>query len=117
MSKSSLLSEPFEFLALLEKNNNREWFKQNKERYTDDVVEPVCDFIEAMEPRLHAISEHFVADPRPHGGSMFRIYRDTRFTKDNLLTSCRRSRTSPTGPPDSTIIRALVSPTNSKAGL
>ena len=72
----------FKFIRNLARNNNREWFKENKERYIDDVVEPVTDFIEAMEPRLHAISEYFVADPRPHGGSMFRIYRDTRFSKD-----------------------------------
>jgi uncharacterized protein (TIGR02453 family) len=72
----------FTFLDQLAANNNREWFNDNKQRYRDDVVEPVCYFIEAMEPRLYAVSEHFVADPRPHGGSMFRIYRDTRFSKD-----------------------------------
>jgi uncharacterized protein (TIGR02453 family) len=74
--------ELFTFLDQLAANNNREWFNDNRQRYRDVVVEPVCDFIEAMEPRLHAVSEHFVADPRPHGGSMFRIYRDTRFSKD-----------------------------------
>ena len=74
--------ELFTFLDQLAANNNREWFNDNKQRYRDSVVEPVCDFIEAMEPRLLAVSEHFVADPRPHGGSMFRIYRDTRFSKD-----------------------------------
>jgi uncharacterized protein (TIGR02453 family) len=72
----------FTFLDQLAANNNRAWFNDNKQRYRDVVVEPVCDFIEAMEPRLHAVSEHFVADPRPHGGSMFRIYRDTRFSRD-----------------------------------
>lgn len=74
--------ELFTFLNQLAANNNREWFNDNKQRYRDVVVEPVCDFIEAMEPRLHAVSGHFVADPRPHGGSMFRIYRDTRFSND-----------------------------------
>ena len=74
--------ELFTFLDQLAANNNRAWFNDNKQRYRDVVVEPVCDFIEAMEPRLHAVSEHFVADPRTHGGSMFRIYRDTRFSKD-----------------------------------
>ncbi len=72
----------FKFLDQLAANNNREWFNDNKQRYRDDVVEPVCNFIEVMEPRLHAVSEHFIADPRAHGGSMFRIYRDTRFSKD-----------------------------------
>jgi uncharacterized protein (TIGR02453 family) len=40
------------------------------------------NFIVAMQPRLKAISPHYVADPKPHGGSMFRIYRDVRFSKN-----------------------------------
>jgi len=72
----------FKFLRQLKKNNNREWFKANKQRYHDVVADPVCDFIEAIAPRLETISDHYIADPRPHGGSMFRIYRDARFTKD-----------------------------------
>ena len=39
-------------------------------------------FIEAAAAPLHRISSEVVADPRPVGGSMFRIYRDTRFGKD-----------------------------------
>ena len=35
-----------------------------------------------MAPRLKKISPHYIANPKPHGGSMFRIYRDTRFSKD-----------------------------------
>ena len=42
----------------------------------------MCAFIEAMAPRLKKISPHFLADPKPHGGSMFRIYRDVRYAKD-----------------------------------
>ena len=33
-------------------------------------------------PHLKKISPHFIADPRPVGGSIFRIYRDIRFSKD-----------------------------------
>lgn len=72
----------FKFLTDLASNNNRDWFNDNKSRYQASVVEPMGQFIEAMAPRLGAISAHFIADPRPHGGSMFRIYRDTRFSKD-----------------------------------
>lgn len=79
---SGFPKELFTFLDQLAANNNREWFKNHKEQYYDVVVDPVCDFIEAMEPRLHVISRHFVADSQPYGGSMFRIYRDTRFSKD-----------------------------------
>jgi uncharacterized protein (TIGR02453 family) len=42
----------------------------------------MSSFIEAMAPELKRISKHFTADPRPNGGSMFRIYRDVRFSKD-----------------------------------
>lgn len=72
----------FEFLEELRLNNNREWFNANKETYRSYVVSPVIDFIEAMAPGLEKISDCYVADPRPNGGSMFRIYRDTRFSKN-----------------------------------
>lgn len=72
----------FKFLSQLTKNNNREWFHDNKERYRNSIVTPMCDFINAIDPRLYKISKYYVADSRSHGGSMFRIYRDTRFAKD-----------------------------------
>jgi len=72
----------FRFFADLEKNNNRAWFNASKDRYIGSVVEPMSDFIVAMQPRLKAISNHYIADPKPHGGSMFRIYRDARFSRD-----------------------------------
>ena len=72
----------FRFYVELAKNNNRDWFNANKARYYESVVNPMSEFIVAMAPRLERISPHYVADPKPHGGSMFRIYRDTRFSKD-----------------------------------
>lgn len=74
----------FEFLTELRSNNNREWFNENKERYLEDVAQPVTDFIESIANALEKISPHYVADARRHGGSMFRIYRDTRFSKIKL---------------------------------
>jgi uncharacterized protein (TIGR02453 family) len=74
--------ELFEFLAELRENNNREWFAANKDRYEADVMEPALEFVEVFAPRLYEISPHFRADPRRVGGSLFRIYRDTRFSKD-----------------------------------
>lgn len=74
--------ELFDFLRELEQNNNREWFKVRKKRYEAEVVDPVTDFIINMAPRVAAISPHITVDPRPNGGSRFRIYRDTRFSKD-----------------------------------
>ena len=81
-SFSGFSQDYFAFFTDLAKNNNREWFTENKDRYRATVVEPMCQFIEAMAPRLAKISPHYVADPRPNGGSMFRIYRDVRFSKD-----------------------------------
>ena len=74
--------EILRYLGQLAKNNNREWFQKNKDRYEHDVREPLLRFIEAFGPRLHKISPHFIADPRKTGGSLFRIYRDTRFSHD-----------------------------------
>ena len=72
----------FKFIKELSENNNREWFNDNKQRYRDSVANPVCDFVAALAPKLENISRYYVADPRSHGGSMFRIYRDARFSKD-----------------------------------
>jgi uncharacterized protein (TIGR02453 family) len=71
----------FKFLRDLDKHNNREWFQVNKWRYEEFVRDPLLRFIEDFGPRLHAISPHFIADPRPAGGSLLRIYRDMRFRK------------------------------------
>ena len=71
-----------EFFRDLSENNERPWFQAHKKRYETAVVEPLLRFIEAMSPRIAEISDHIKADPRRAGGSMFRIYRDTRFGKD-----------------------------------
>ena len=70
------------FLKELEANNNRDWFQENKPRYEAEVLEPSLDFITSMGPKLQRISEHFVAVPKRVGGSLMRVYRDTRFSKD-----------------------------------
>jgi len=72
----------FRFLQELEANNDRKWFEKNKPRYIEEVRDPILAFVSDFGPRLQKISKHIVADPRPNGGSMFRIYRDTRFSKD-----------------------------------
>ena len=72
----------FTFLADLRANNDREWFAANKQRYEEHVLEPALAFVAAFAPRLERISPHLRADARPSGGSLFRIYRDTRFSKD-----------------------------------
>lgn len=74
--------ELFRFLRKLKRNNNREWFQTNKSSYEHDVRDPVLRFIVDLGPKLNGLSNHFVADPRPVGGSLFRIHRDVRFSTD-----------------------------------
>lgn len=74
--------ELFVFLRQLKRQNTREWFERNRERYVADVEAPMLRFIRDVGERLPSISPAYVADPRRSGGSMFRIYRDTRFSAD-----------------------------------
>jgi uncharacterized protein (TIGR02453 family) len=74
--------QTFSFLRELKRNNDRAWFNANKERYEESVKEPFLRFIEDVGPELRKVSRNLVADPRPVGGSLFRIYRDIRFSKD-----------------------------------
>lgn len=79
---ASFSPELFAFLRELREHNDRDWFKANKRRYEELVQEPALQFVADFAPRLETISRHLVADPRPVGGSVFRIYRDTRFSRD-----------------------------------
>jgi uncharacterized protein (TIGR02453 family) len=72
----------FRFLSRLKRNNNRDWFLAHKEEYEISVRQPALNFITAFAAPLYEISPHLVADPRPSRGSLFRIYRDTRFSAD-----------------------------------
>jgi uncharacterized protein (TIGR02453 family) len=74
--------ELFDFLRELKDHNDRDWFAANKDRYEAHVQEPALAFIEDFGYRLQSISQQFRADTRKVGGSLFRIYRDTRFSKD-----------------------------------
>ncbi len=72
----------FEFLADLAANNSREWFEANRERYERDAREPMIEFIADFAAPLSEFAPRMVADPRWAGGSMFRIHRDIRFSRD-----------------------------------
>ncbi len=72
----------FEFLDELARNNNRDWFQENKMRYEECVRTPALNFISAMQAELPLLSPHFRALPKKVGGSLMRVYRDTRFGRD-----------------------------------
>jgi uncharacterized protein (TIGR02453 family) len=71
-------SETFAFLRELRANNRREWFDENRARYERHAKEPLLAFVRAVRPRLGEISPHFAAEE----GSVFRIHRDVRFSRD-----------------------------------
>ena len=82
MSKRYFTPKLFAFLKDLAENNDRDWFKAHQDLYEQHVREPALDFINDFAVPLKKISPHFVADSRTVGGSLFRIQRDTRFSKD-----------------------------------
>ncbi|MHC4513277.1 MAG: DUF2461 family protein, partial [Planctomycetota bacterium] len=70
------------FLKALSKNNDKKWFQANKVRFAAEVQEPMLAFVEALEPRIRRISKHILVEAKKSGGSISRIFRDTRFSKD-----------------------------------
>ena len=82
MGEAYFTDELFGFLKQLRRHNKREWFQANKARYEELVRDPCLRFIAAVAGPLQRVSPWLVADPHPTRGSMFRIYRDTRFSSD-----------------------------------
>ncbi len=70
------------FLDELKHNNERDWFAQNKDRYEALVREPALDFIVAMGPHFDRFAPQFEAVAQKMGGSLMRVFRDTRFGRD-----------------------------------
>jgi uncharacterized protein (TIGR02453 family) len=79
---SSFSPELFAYLRDLKRHNRREWFLENKTRYETAAKDPALQFIADFEPHLRKISPEFLAIPKAVGGSLFRIQRDVRFSKD-----------------------------------
>ena len=72
------------FFEGLKENNSKEWFDKNKETFERSVLEPARGFVVAMGQRLkEEISQDIIADPRTDK-SIFRLYRDTRFSKNKM---------------------------------
>lgn len=72
----------FKFLRALARNNNKEWFGEHKQQYEDHVRQPFLRLLTDLQPDLAEVSAHYRADPKTVGGSLFRIYRDARFSND-----------------------------------
>jgi uncharacterized protein (TIGR02453 family) len=72
----------YKFLRGLARHNDKTWFAEHKQQYEDHVRQPFLRLITDLQPDLTEVSAHFRADPRTVGGSLFRIYRDSRFSND-----------------------------------
>lgn len=76
---AGISSETFDFLKKLNKNNNREWFNENKDLYTESQ-QNVVSFLDELIREMSAFDEELgKIDSKK---SLSRIYRDTRFSKD-----------------------------------
>jgi uncharacterized protein (TIGR02453 family) len=67
------------FLRALKRNNDREWFRSRKPEYEQHVREPMVALLAQLAEDLPRFAPELVSDPRV---SLFRIYRDTRFSED-----------------------------------
>lgn len=69
------------YLRKLSRNNNREWFEENRDKYNSDFLEPCFQFVVEMGDKLQNLDPEIVAVPKIDK-SIFRLHRDVRFSKD-----------------------------------
>jgi len=81
MAFSGFGDATFTFMRDVGRNNDKAWFQAHRAAYEDDLLEPAMAFIEAIGPLLAKFSPGVRAEPKI-GGSMMRINRDIRFSKD-----------------------------------
>jgi uncharacterized protein (TIGR02453 family) len=81
MSFNGFPHETIQFYAELAAHNDKSWFDAHRSDYDTYVLEPARNFVIALGERLRELAPNVMADPRINK-SIFRIYRDTRFSKD-----------------------------------
>ena len=72
-------AETLRFLRALKRNNRREWFEAHRGDYEAYVRQPMTAIVERLAVDLRAFAPELVASPKV---SMYRIYRDTRFSEN-----------------------------------
>jgi uncharacterized protein (TIGR02453 family) len=80
--------ESIAFLQEIEANNNKLWFEANKSRFETLIKEPSKAFVIEMGEHIQALVPTINAEPKVNG-SLFRIYRDVRFSKDKTPIKTR----------------------------
>src|SRR5262244_1403005 len=76
---SGFPKEGLRFLRELKRNNNREWFQEHKRIYEESLKRPMAELIAIVAADFQKFAPEMVASPK---SSAYRIYRDTRFSKD-----------------------------------
>lgn len=78
---SGFSKQTTDFLRSLGKNNEKSWFDEHRSEYEEFYLAPAKGFVEAVSVPLRTISPGVQAEPRVNG-SIFRVNRDVRFSKD-----------------------------------
>ena len=78
-SFSGFPTEMTTFFRSLKRNNRREWFQPRKPHFEQYVKEPMIELVTALNSEFAKFAPEYVSDPKK---AIFRIYRDTRFSKD-----------------------------------
>ncbi len=78
MKKIVIKENSNKFLKTLSKNNDREWFNEHKEKYTE-AHDNLIDFADAL---LLEMNKHDIIETPSGKKSLYRIYKDVRFSKD-----------------------------------
>src|SRR5881397_1964972 len=76
---SAFPDQGLQFLHALKRNNNRDWFHSHKSIYEQYVKQPMTELIAALAQEFQKFAPEMLASPKI---STYRIYRDTRFSKD-----------------------------------
>jgi uncharacterized protein (TIGR02453 family) len=77
--KSPFTAKTLSFLRALKRNNDREWFRTRKPQYEEHVRGPMVALLDRLAVDLRSFAPELVCEPRV---SLYRIYRDTRFSAD-----------------------------------
>jgi uncharacterized protein (TIGR02453 family) len=72
-------AETLKFLRALKRNNRREWFNAHRDDYEAYVRQPMTAIVARLADDFRAFAPELVASPKV---SMYRIYRDTRFSEN-----------------------------------
>ncbi len=75
-------ADTFAYLRDLTANNNRPWFQEHKARYEASFLTPALQLIEALQKPLGRVAPMLQVEAKKSGGSLMRIYKDTRFSPD-----------------------------------